>query len=193
MAFDNLKNGAASSTQPIEPSQGSKEKLLLTTKHARQLFLAYPRNDYDDPEGAIASYVEVLLGYSAGIIQHVTSNKTGIQRRMKFPPRVAELVTACDEAAAYLERTKRFENWGKNDPTLLEGPKVEKPTLDELKAKYGENWGLTPKEPKKTLDTFQAPSWDEITAMYAADPSRIARLTKSRTGIEPPPSRTEPT
>jgi hypothetical protein len=130
------------------------------------LFLAYPRSDYDEPDGALASYVEVLSGYSDVIVQHVTSNKTGIQRRSKFPPRVAELVAICDEAAEAIERRRRYENWGKNDATLLEGPKGEKPTLEELKAKYGPNWGLTPRE---TVDrpVAKGPTPSEIVAHYA--------------------------
>jgi hypothetical protein len=145
------------------------------------LFLAYPRSDYDEPDGALASYVEVLSGYSDGIVAHVTSNKTGIQRRSKFPPRVAELVAACDEAAVGLERVKRYTNWGKNDPNLLEGPQAEKPTLEELQAKYGKNWGLDPTAGDVArTQTFKAPSWDEIGTSYSADPTRLAKLLNAK-------------
>lgn len=131
------------------------------------LFLAYPKSDYDEPEGALASYIEVLSGYSDVIVAHVTSNKTGVQRRSKFPPRVAELVEACDQAAQAIERRKRYENWGRNG-LLIEGPQDEKPTLDELKAKYGDNWGLDPTGGEiKPKPTFTAPNRDQLAAHYA--------------------------
>ena len=151
------------------------------------LFLAYPRSDYDEPDGALASYVEVLSGYSDAIVQHVTSNKTGVQRRSKFPPRVAELVAACDEAAHAIERRKRYENWGRNETLMIDGPKADKPTLAELKAKYGDNWGIDPcgGEPPVSTGFFdkKIPGWDEIAKNYSADPSRIAALTNR--GAEP--------
>jgi hypothetical protein len=105
------------------------------------LFTAYPSNDYEDPKGALATYIEVLSGYSDVIVAHVTSNKTGIQRRIKFPPRIAELVSACDEAAAFLERLKRYSNWGRNNQAI-EGTKDPRPTRAQMLAKYGPNYGL---------------------------------------------------
>jgi len=48
-------------------------------------------------------------------------------------------------------------------------------TLEQLKEKYGPNWGLTPEMAKKGT-AFKAQGWDEITAAYSADPSRLERL-----------------
>jgi len=174
------------------------------------LFLAYPRSDYDEPEGALTSYVEVLQGYSEGIAQFVTSNKTGVQRRSKFPPRVAELVAACDEAAATLERSRRYSNWGRNQPLAIAGPPpAPKPSLEQLQAKYGKDWGIGKEDEKATfgcaipqeiLDAIpdapigaqaferpeyvkdwkpQAPNWSTIATAYAADPARIRALTET--------------
>lgn len=143
------------------------------------LLSAYPTNEFDDPKAALASFIEVLSGYSDAIVQHVTSNKTGIQRRLKFPPRLAELVAACDEAASILERTRRYQNWGR--PQEIEGPKGPRMTKAEMEAKYGPNYGLDPIGKDRTGTTQKpAPTWDQIKEMYGSDPSRIAALTDDR-------------
>lgn len=50
----------------------------------------------------------VLERYSDDIIREVTSPITGIQRRAKFPPSIAEIVEICDDTH---ERTIRFRNY----------------------------------------------------------------------------------
>lgn len=123
----------------------------------------------------MASLGMVLEGYSDEVIIYVTDPKTGIQRKSKWPPTISEIVEACDDHASYLGRIERARNWGKDRPLMLEGPpREDRPTLEELKARYGENWGLS-------LDSGRpkpqpAPSWDAIAATYSADPSRMARL-----------------
>lgn len=145
------------------------------------LLSAYPTNDFDDPKAALASFIEVLSGYSDVIVQHVTSNKTGIQRRSKFPPRIAELVAACDEAASIIEREKRYTNWGRDNRKEIEGPKGPRMTKEEMEAKYGPNYGLDPIGKDRTGTTQKpAPTWDQIKEMYGSDPSRIAALTGAK-------------
>jgi hypothetical protein len=169
MAFGKMMGGEVSSQRQIAPSRTSKERLLLIAKQARVLFLAYPRSDYDDPDSALATYASVLEGYSDVIVEHVTSPKTGIQRRSKFAPRVAELVTECDRAAADLAYQMRFKNWGNNHPAIA-GPKVQRPTLEQMHAKYGKDWGLGGGD-KSTNSTQQAPAVDQVTRLHAAEPS----------------------
>ena len=169
MAFGKMMGGEVSSQRQIAPSRTSKERLLLIAKQARVLFLAYPRSDYDDPDSTLATYVSVLEGYSDVVVEHVTSPKTGIQRRSKFAPRVAELVTECDRAAADLAYQIRFKNWGNNHPAIA-GPKVRRPTLEQMHAKYGKDWGLGGGD-KSTNSTQQAPAVDQVTGPHAAEPS----------------------
>lgn len=102
--------------------------------------------------------------YPDEVVIHVTDPRTGAQRGLKFPPTIAEIVSACDAKMADIQRTKRYQNWGKNE-ALLEGPREPRPTLDELKAKYGKNWGLTPHEPPAG-PRFMVPNKEEIAAHY---------------------------
>lgn len=125
--------------------------------------------------------VTVLSDYSLGIVRFVTSDETGLQRSCTFPPRIAEIVKACDEAAAKLDRLNRFANFGRrNEAPLIEhGPR---PTLDELKARYGGS--LLPadfgKEPSELKPPAPAPTWDAIAEHYAENPQRIEGLTREQ-------------
>jgi hypothetical protein len=126
----------------------------------------------------------VLMQYPNEVITYITDPRTGVQRRCKWPPTIAEIVGACDQHQDYLLKCERLRNWGKSEaPLVIEAPREERPTLDELKARYGKDWGLTsldakPKKPQP------APSWKEITAMYQAEPSRLAALVKTDEPVE---------
>ncbi|UFW91011.1 hypothetical protein BjapCC829_21715 [Bradyrhizobium barranii] len=110
--------------------------------------------------GAIAA---VLQCYAPDVVQHVCDPRTGVPGKLKWMPSVAEVKSACDDRMAEKARKRRFENWGLNnvdaderermkDQGLLPPPRERRPTLDELKAKYGPNWGIGGDvEPVKTL------------------------------------------
>lgn len=50
----------------------------------------------------------VLERYPDAVIRDVTSPLTGVQRRCKFPPSIAEVVEACDAEVARIERIRRL-------------------------------------------------------------------------------------
>lgn len=111
----------------------------------------------------------VLEQYPDDVVVFITDPRTGVQRHLKWPPTISEVVEACDNRIAELKRADRFRNWGKNDESLqIEGPVVAKPTIDELKAKYGPTWGIDPTGgdmPKRPVTP--APTAEELTAHYA--------------------------
>ena len=149
----------------------------------RILFSAYRRDQYDDPESFMASLGMVFEDYPNEVICYVTDPRTGVQRHSKWPPTISEVVAALDNRAAGLKRQERYRNWGKNEPLMLEGPQAEKPTLEEMQAKYGKDWGLgaaKPEKPALTQEEITA-SWANTVKAYQANPSLIARLIASRT------------
>lgn len=118
----------------------------------------------------------VLEQYPSDVIIHITDPRTGVQRHLKWPPTIAEIIDACDKRMQEKAAQKRFENWGRNEVPLLEAPRDDRPTPDELKAKYGENWGLDQaprRAPKK------APDWESVIAEYRANPERLYRLMRA--------------
>jgi hypothetical protein len=54
----------------------------------------------------------------------------------------------------------------------------DRPTYDELKKKYGPNWGLLGDEvaPKKP---WRSPTWEEVIEYYKQNPGRWAALMTS--------------
>ncbi|WP_316205765.1 hypothetical protein [Bradyrhizobium sp. SZCCHNS1012] len=66
------------------------------------LFSAYRRDQYASPDGFMTQAALVLSEYSEDVVRYVTDPRTGIQRKLKWPPVIAELVEACDHAKQML-------------------------------------------------------------------------------------------
>jgi hypothetical protein len=141
------------------------------------LFSAYRLDQYSDPEGFKTNIGLVLEQYPIDTIKFVTDPGTGIQRRCTFPPSVKEVVDACDSHLNHLANVDRFKNWGKRDVALLEAPREDKPTLDELKAKYGPSWGLNVGNDRVGTEAKPAPTWQRIAEQYHGDTNAMKRLT----------------
>jgi hypothetical protein len=73
------------------------------------LLSAYRKDDYADSIGFVRQLGTILEQYSPHVIEAVTSPLTGLQRRYKFPPSIAEVVAACDEEAARLRRLAELQ------------------------------------------------------------------------------------
>jgi hypothetical protein len=138
------------------------------------LFSSYRKDQYDDPDSFMLQLGMVLEQYPDEVCRFVTDPRTGIQRRIKWPPTISEIVEACDEHAGHLARVQRFENWGRGNELLLEGPKQAQPTREELIEKYGPNFGLEGNSTTPLFVEKQAPDWDRIAATYS--PERLAVL-----------------
>jgi hypothetical protein len=171
---------AASSAPSTGDSQRLKSRKSLILKCQRIIFSAYRTDQYSDPDGYLTSLGLVLEQYPNDVIVYVTDPRTGVQRGCKWPPTIAEIVEACDKRMQDQAKLERYRNWGKPDAApAIEAPREERPTLEEMKEKYGEEWGLTPDpRPKPGFKTGQAPSWQEIVTMYHRDPERLARLMR---------------
>jgi hypothetical protein len=161
--------------------QRSKSRESLILRCQRIIFSAYRTDQYSDPEGYMASLGAVLEQYPNEVIVYVTDPRTGIQRKSKWPPTIAEIVGACDERAAHLRDMERYANWGKgNTPLQIEDRSV-RPTLDQMKEKYGPSWGLGAADDSQALLVKQ-----EINeAAKIAAQARVKAEYESA-GLEPP-------
>lgn len=148
----------------------------------KMLFSSYRKDQYDDPDSFMLHLGMVLEQYPDEVCRFVTDPRTGIQRRIKWPPTISEIVEACDEHAGHIARVERFKNWGGGNDRLLEGPKVQKPTAAEMAEKFGAGYGLDPAPgaPDTRVKDFsgQAPGWDDIARRYAAEPGRLSALAR---------------
>lgn len=169
-------NQAASSAPSTDDLQRSRSRSSLILRCQRIIFSCYRADQYSDPDGYMDSLGAVLEQYPNDVIVYITDPRSGVQRHHKWPPTISEIVEACDNRIAELKRNERYRNWGKNDQTLLQGPQVEKPTIEQLKAKYGPNWGIGDIQKSAQEPPRQAPGWNSIVAMYGSDPSLLQRL-----------------
>lgn len=115
----------------------------------------------------MAAITAVLARFPEEVITSVTHPVSGLPSKKSWLPTVKEVSDACDEImepivqhAARLKRIKeQLEMRERQD-------RGEKPTLAQLTEKYGENWGLTPREIVKA-PAAPAPTWKEIASHYA--------------------------
>lgn len=136
----------------------------------KALFSAYRLDQYSNPEGFYANIGLVLEQYSIETIRFVTDPRTGIQRRCNWPPSVKEVVDACSEHVQAMATKDRFNNWGKSQ-ARIEGPKEPRPTMAEMKERYGDNWGIDQVDKPVGFKTGQAQSFDAVIKYMKADPS----------------------
>jgi hypothetical protein len=109
------------------------------------------KDEAHDPETFGLAVAAVFTLYSPDVVQFVCDPRTGLPKTHKWPPAISEVHDACRERIGDLARVKRFQNWGQpdaeererlKDQGQLPAPAVVKPTLADLHAKHGPNWGL---------------------------------------------------
>lgn len=76
------------------------------------LFSAYRLDQYPDPDGFMVQAAAVLSEYDAAVVEYVTSPKTGLQRRQKWPPTTFEIGEACDAAVKQLAAERKLAEQG---------------------------------------------------------------------------------
>jgi hypothetical protein len=103
---------AVSQPKSAENSQSlSRKALILRCQLA--LFSAYRTDQYADPEGFKNSLGAVLEDFSDEVIVYVCDPRTGLQRRMKWPPTISEVVEACEDHRDHLKRVRTAHPAGK--------------------------------------------------------------------------------
>jgi len=118
---------------------------------ATGLSKCWRKDEAHDPETFGLAVAAVFTLYSPDVVQFVCDPRTGLPKTHRWPPAISEVHSACSDRVADLARIKRFKNWGQHDPDeverrkdqgVLPPPNETKPTLAELHAKHGPNWGL---------------------------------------------------
>lgn len=83
-------------------------KALLIARQAKVLLSAYRRDDLADPDGFVAQLGVVLEDYPDAVIIAVTDPRTGLQRRSKWLPTIAEVVEACEAEQVAMATRERY-------------------------------------------------------------------------------------
>jgi hypothetical protein len=110
---------------------------------AKILLGCYRTGDANDPETYVAAIAAILSRYPQEVMTSVTHPATGLPSKKSWLPTVKEVVDACDEAnepavqnALRLKRVKEQVEMRER----MDGG--ERPTMAQLKEKYGKNWGI---------------------------------------------------
>ena len=73
----------------------------------RSIMRVHARTDVDDPAAYAMAAAAILSEYPVGVLLRVSDPRTGIVRRVKFLPRLAELAEACDAEMARRARLRQ--------------------------------------------------------------------------------------
>jgi hypothetical protein len=167
------------SVEKLPASMGQQAKIsTYATERAQLLLGCYRSGEANDPDTYVAAISATLARYSQQIITDVTHPVSGLPAKKSWLPTVKEVFDACEEEANRgRQQTARERRIQEQFAAREEQDRLDavKPSLEQMKEKYGANWGLTPNEPAKKSN-FKAPSWQGIVSTYSADPSRLQRL-----------------
>lgn len=103
--MERLKGPELSKSQNASRNS-SKASSSTVSRGIQMLFSAYRRDDFADPEGFVTQLGVILAGFPEEVVAYVTSPRTGMQRRSKWPPTISEILTACEEHQEYLKRVR---------------------------------------------------------------------------------------
>lgn len=143
---------AVSSRQVLnsKSTSGTVGPILSTTMEAAQaatrLFACYRKDEANNPEVFITAVAAVFGRYPLWIVKAVSDPINGIPSQIKWLPSISEVRSACDALNGYdIRQKERDESLAKQRAESAEykaRQEAPRPTYDELKAKYGPNWGL---------------------------------------------------
>lgn len=144
-------------TNLLKTLQASENRQAFALERARLLFGQFRRGEANDPATFAASVAAVLSRYPDDVIIAATDPRTGLALRSDWLPTVREVGAICEEfmtsirAAEHRERAMAETlRWRQNTP-------AQKPTIQELREKYGDNWGLSssPQSAKPLPDPWE--------------------------------------
>jgi hypothetical protein len=105
--MEQIKFDPASSRSQSDGQSSSKASPAIVARGIQFLFSAYRRDDFSDPEGFVAQLGTILTDFPEEVVNYVTSPKTGLQRRSKWPPTISEVLTACEEHQEFLTKLRK--------------------------------------------------------------------------------------
>lgn len=121
---------------------------LEAAQAAKLLLGCYRSGDANDPDIYVRAVASVLAEYPSEVIRGVCNPRCGLPAKSKWLPTVSEVKEACEIAMAPIDRKHREIAAREARKHALGKPMFERPTLAQLKEKYGEMWGLSPDKEK---------------------------------------------
>jgi len=104
----------------------------------------FRKGEANDPGTFITSIAAVLARYSEAVVVEVTDPRTGLASQTDWLPTVREVSEACEKLAQRAASASKVEAAiAETLKRRAEEPvRSHRPTLEQLREKYGENFGL---------------------------------------------------
>ena len=122
----------------------------------------------NNPETFVTAVASTLARYPDQVIYDVTDPRSGLPAQLTWMPSIKEVFDACERALApirdQIEREKRIAEQ-MEARRLEDEARATKPTYDQLKAKYGPDWGISNATKAKGPPT-PAPTTDQLRHHY---------------------------
>ena len=155
------------SAESLPASMDRQEKLTgYAAARAKLLLGCYRTGEANDPETYVAAVTAVLAHYPEEVITQVTHPVTGLPSKKGWLPTIKEVSDACGEAAEPIARNEMRLKQIKEQLEMREmEARGERPTMEQLKARYGNNWGLGSLDPAPKTET-KAPTAEQLRHHY---------------------------
>lgn len=149
----------------------AEEHASYAAQRARLLLGCYRTGDANDPETYVAAVAATLAHYPDEIITEVTHPVSGLPSRQKWLPSVSEVRMACEDAMGPYDRIRAHKE--RIAQQLADRERYEqerelakrRPTYDDMKAKYGDTWGIGVQTAKQKA-AEPAPTADQLRHHY---------------------------
>lgn len=198
-----MENRKAQSFKPLTispenlPASMARQESLTSyaAQRAKLLLGCYRTGDANDPETYVAAITAILARYPEQVITSVTHPATGLPSKKSWLPTVKEVTDACDDTLEpIVQNGLRLKRIKEQFEAREREAKGERPTLEQLKEKYGPRWGISAVRPEKSLDESwlegkpeQARAFERVIAEYERAvlemPSRFALSLTARREI----------
>lgn len=155
------------SAEQLPASMARQEALTsYAAERARLLLGCYRTGDANDPATYVAAITAILARYPEEIITVVTHPATGLPSKKGWLPTVKEVRDACEhEIEPIREHEARLKLIKEQLEMRERMERGERPTMAQLKERYGENWGIG--EPEKPIERkAQAPTIEQLRHHY---------------------------
>lgn len=141
---------------------------MFSAQRTKLMLDCFRTGGANSPETFVTAVAATLARYPDQVIYEVTDPLAGLPSQLSWMPTIKDVHDACERAmipinnAAALKRDVAAQMEARRQE---DEAKQHRPTVAELKAKYGENWGMTSlDQPKKP--PMQAPTIEQLRHHY---------------------------
>jgi hypothetical protein len=146
-------------------SQAAHQKNVMALQRAKTMLDFWRTGSANNTDTYLTAVAAILARYPEQVIYSVTSPTDGLPVQLTWMPSLKEVKDACEKEMEPIHRREREAKLVAETLADREVDKSDRPTITDLKAKYGENWGLTSLD-EPARKPVPAPSKEDLAAHY---------------------------